>query len=139
MTIFRNILAVLAGILVGSIVNGAIISLSDKIASLPEGFDNSTIEAMTATIHLLEPKHFVWPFLAHAIGTLVGAFIAALVAASHKMVFAMVIGFVFLAGGIYMVTILPSPRWFNVVDVVGAYLPFAFIGGKLGGPRKVTN
>ena len=32
-------------------------------------------------MHLFEPKHLVFPFLAHAVGTLVGALVAYLVAA----------------------------------------------------------
>ena len=44
-------------------------------------------------------KNFVFPFLAHALGTLAGAFVAAKIAASHKMRFALAIGFLFLLGG----------------------------------------
>jgi hypothetical protein len=82
-------------------------------------------------MHLFQPKHFIMPFLAHAIGTLIGAFIAALIAGSHKMNFAIVIGIFFLIGGIMSVFMLPSPVWFNILDLVVAYIPMAWIGGKL--------
>tara|TARA_B110000046_G_C12990002_1_gene397415 strand:- start:686 stop:859 length:174 start_codon:yes stop_codon:yes gene_type:complete len=46
----------------------------------------------------LDFKFYVFPFLAHALGTLVGAFVAALTAATHKMKFAIAIGcFFYLA------------------------------------------
>jgi hypothetical protein len=38
----------------------------------------------------------------------------------------------FLIGGIVNVFLLPSPTWFSIVDLVGAYIPMAFIGGKIG-------
>jgi hypothetical protein len=57
--------------------------------------------------------------------------VAALIAANHKMLFALVIGAFFLAGGIGNVLLLPSPVWFTVVDLAGAYFPMAWIAGKL--------
>ena len=55
-----------------------------------------------------------------------------MIAASHKMKFALAIGVFFLIGGIVNVFLLPSPTWFAIVDIVGAYIPMAFIGGKIG-------
>jgi hypothetical protein len=60
----------------------------------------------------------------------VGAFIAALVAVDRKLRFAMIIGIAFLIGGVLNVIMLPSPMWFTLLDVLGAYIPMAFIGYK---------
>ena len=127
----KNIIAVVVGIVVGSIVNMAIISISGSIIPPPEGADVTTMEGLKNSMQLFEPKNFVFPFLAHALGTLVGAFLVAKIAASHKMKFAYAIGFFFLLGGITNVFLLPSPSWFTLLDLIGAYLPMAFIGGKL--------
>ena len=124
--ILRNILAVLAGIIVGSTINMALISVSGTIIPPPNGADVTTTEGLQATMHLFEPKHFLFPFLAHALGTLTGAFLAATIAASHKFKFAMAIGLFFLAGGIASVFMLPSPAWFTILDLTLAYLPMAF-------------
>lgn len=129
--ILKNIIAVVVGIVVGSIVNMAIISISGSIIPPPEGADVTTMEGLKNSMHLFEPKNFVFPFLAHALGTLVGAFLVAKIAATHKMKFAYAIGFFFLLGGITNVFLLPSPIWFTLLDLIGAYLPMAFIGGKL--------
>ena len=72
------------------------------------------------------------PFLAHALGTLAGAFLTAKIAETHKMNLALLIGILFLAGGIANVFMLPSPTWFSITDNVGAYIPMAYLGGKLG-------
>jgi hypothetical protein len=127
----RNILAVIVGLIAGSAVNMGIIMISGSIIPPPEGVDNTTVEGLKAGIHLFQPKHFLFPFLAHAIGTFVGAFLAAFIAANRKMLFAFVIGIFFLAGGIANVLMLPSPIWFTIVDLVGAYIPMAYLAGKL--------
>ena len=86
------------------------------------------MESISASIHLFAPKHFVFPFLAHALGTLVGAMVASLVAASHQRMFAYLIGCRFLVGGIVSAFIIPAPVWFLVLDLFGAYLPMAWLG-----------
>ncbi|MBF8963134.1 hypothetical protein I0P70_07750 [Pontibacter sp. FD36] len=134
--ILRNILAVVAGIVVGSAVNMSIIMMSGAVIPPPAGVDTTTSEGLSAGMHLFEPKHFLMPFLAHALGTLVGAWVAAMVAATHKMKFALGIGVFFLAGGIASVWILPSPVWFAVVDLSLAYLPMACLAGLLATSRR---
>ncbi len=134
--IIKNILAVISGILIGSAVNMGIILISGSIIPPPEGADVTTTESLKATIHLFQPKHFIFPFLAHAIGTFVGAYLAALIAATHRLKFAFGIGVFFLAGGISSVLILPSPTWFIILDLVVAYIPMAYLAGKLAEKKK---
>jgi hypothetical protein len=137
--IVRNILAVIAGLIVGMVVNGGLIMISGLIIPPPAGADVTTAEGLKASMHLFEPKHFIFPFLAHALGTFAGAFTATLVAATHKMKFAMTIGFLFLVAGIANVFMLPAPTWFAVLDIAGAYLPMAYLGGRLAAGRRSVN
>jgi len=127
----KNILAVIAGLILGSAVNMGLIMISGSVIAPPEGADVTTMEGLKESIHLFQPKHFLFPFLAHAMGTLVGAFVAGLIAANNKMTFALVIGVFFLIGGIINTFMLPSPIWFNILDLLGAYIPMAWFGGKL--------
>ena len=129
--IIKNILAVVAGIVAGSAVNMGIINISGSIIPPPEGVDNTTMEGLKASMHLFEPKHFLMPFLAHAIGTLAGAFVVALIATEQKLKFALGIGLFFMLGGIANVIMLPSPLWFTLLDLGAAYIPMAYIAGKL--------
>lgn len=129
--ILRNTLAVIAGIIVGSVVNMSIILISGSIIPPPKGADNTTMEGLKATMHLFEAKHFLFPFLAHAIGTFTGAVTTALAAFNHKKKLALIIGAFFLLGGIVSVCSLPAPMWFTVVDLVFAYIPMAYLALKL--------
>ena len=134
--ILKNILAVIAGLVIGSVVNMFFISLNGTVIGLPEGADISTMEGLKESMHLFEPKHFIFPFLAHALGTLVGAFIAAKIAATHKTKFALAIGVLFLIGGIINVINLPTPTWFSTLDLVAAYIPMGWLGGKLATKKQ---
>jgi len=134
--IIKNILAVLAGAIVGSVVNMGIIMISSSIIPPPEGVDNTTMEGLKAGMHLFQPKHFLFPFLAHALGTFVGALLAAVIAANRKMLFALIIGGFFLAGGIANILMLPSPLWFTILDLIGAYLPMGYLAGKIVGSYR---
>lgn len=131
--ILRNILAVIAGALVGSIVNGTLIAISGSVIPPPAGVNPSDIESLKAGIHLFETKHFIFPFVAHALGTLVGALIASFIGASKRMVLALVVGVLFLIGGIMAAFMIPAPAWFIALDILAAYIPMAWLGWKLSG------
>ena len=136
-TILRNVLAVIVGILVGSVVNMLIIQISSSIIPPPLGVDVTTEEGLKAGIHLFEPKHFIMPFLAHAIGTLVGALLTVLIAANNKMRLALTIGMVFFIGGAMMVYLVPGPIWFAVADLVFAYIPMGLLAAKITTKKEV--
>lgn len=135
MRILRNILAVFAGWLVGSMVNGGLLAVGHFVYPI-EGVDMNDSAALAEAMPNLGNEYLLFPFLAHALGTLVGAFIAVLVAQNHKMKFAWSIGGLFLVGGIIINIMITGPIWFTVVDILVAYLPMAFLGGKLG--LKIT-
>jgi len=128
----RNILAVIGGFVLGSVVNMGIITMSGSVIPPPEGADVTTMKGLQAALHLFEPRHFIMPFLAHALGTFVGAFFAAWMAKKHKMKVAFAIGGLFLLGGVANALLLPAPIWFIVVDLTLAYIPMAYLGGMLG-------
>jgi hypothetical protein len=131
----RNVLAVVVGFIFGSVVNLGFVNLGMSVIPVPPGVDMSTPEGMTAGMAMLEPKHFLFPFLAHAIGTLAGAAAAARLGASHHLKLAMGVGVLFLCGGLAMVAMVPSPTWYTAVDLIFAYLPMAWIGAKLAATR----
>ena len=76
-------------------------------------------------------KYFIFPFLAHSIGTLSGAFIVSKISRNSHIIMPLIVGFYFLSGGLYMVTILPAPTWFISLDLILCYIPMAFLGWKI--------
>ncbi|MGL2964425.1 hypothetical protein ACSVH2_11450 [Flavobacterium sp. RSB2_4_14] len=135
-TTVKNTIAVVLGLVIGSAVNSLFIAIGPSIIPPPEGADVTTVEGLAASMRLFEPQHFIFPFLAHALGTFVGALVAAGIAATHRFKIALSIGLVFLVGGFYMVLSLPSPVWFSMLDLFVAYMPMAYMAGKIMDTRN---
>jgi hypothetical protein len=124
-------LAIFGGLLVGGIVNMSIINISGSLIPPPEGADLSNMEGLKKAMVFFEPKHFLMPFLAHALGTFSGALICSLIVKEYKFICSLIVGLFFFIGGLTMVLQLPSPIWFNIVDLAFAYFPMAWVGSLL--------
>ena len=120
----KNIAIVLLGIIFGMIVNIGLIILGVTIFPPPENFE--TMNAINWDL-----KYFIFPFLAHSIGTLSGAIIVSKLSKKSSIILPLVVGLYFLSGGIYMITILPAPMWFVLLDVILGYIPMALLGWKI--------
>lgn len=131
----KNVLAVIIGLVVGSLINSGLITLGHTVFPI-EGIDPNDMEAYAKVMPDLEPKHFIFPFLAHAIGTLAGVLTAVQIAASHKFRIAMIIGVLFLLGGIAASFMFEAPAWFIALDLILAYIPMAWLGNKLANRKK---
>ena len=136
--ILKSILAVITGVFIGGALNMGIIIISSSIIPPPQGADLTTMEGLKESMHLLQPKHYIMPFLAHALGTFLGALIAATIVAKHKIKFALGISIWFMIGGTINIFMLPSPTWFTILDLAGAYIPMGYIAGKLVETRGKT-
>lgn len=135
--IIRNTLVVILGIFLGSVVNITLLLVGNAIIKPPHGLNPTDAESLKQNIHLLAPIHFVTPFLAHALGTMVGAFVVGKLVSTKNFVFAMGIGFFFLLGGISTVFTIPAPVWFSCLDLLFAYIPMAYLGWKFSGGKKI--
>ncbi|MDZ4258174.1 MAG: hypothetical protein U0974_12765 [Gemmatimonadales bacterium] len=127
--------ALIAGVVVGGAVNMGIITAGPLLVTPPPGTDMTTAEGIKAAMPLLEPRHFLVPFLAHAFGTLAGAFVGAMMLVSHRSRVAFAIGGLYLVGGIMASLMIPAPAWFIATDLLLAYLPMAWLG--LRGANKM--
>ena len=120
----KNIAIVILGIIIGMIVNIGLIILGGTIFPPSENF--KPMNAMNWDF-----KYFIFPFLAHSIGTLSGALIVSKLSNKSSIILPLIVGLYFLMGGIYMITILPAPMWFVLLDVILGYIPMALLGWKL--------
>ncbi|MCH1438653.1 MAG: hypothetical protein L7W43_03295 [Rubripirellula sp.] len=126
-----NTFAVIAGFIAGCVVNYGLVTIGPDVIANPAGVDMSDVDNLQENIKLLKPANFVFPFLAHSLGTLAGAVVAARIAVTHPMKCAIGIGGLFLACGIAMVVMVGGPLWFISLDLLGAYIPMAILGGRL--------
>jgi hypothetical protein len=135
-TVLLDLAVFVLAVVVGAAVNGAVVTLGAGLVPLPEGLppgaNMNTPEGIRAAVPHLAPLHFLFPWLAHAIGTLAGAIIAARWTSERmRTIAAYAIGLLFFSGGRWMATQIPDPIWFVVLDLSLAYLPMAWLALRL--------
>ena len=59
----RNIIGVIVGVVVSMAVNMGLIYIGYAVIPPPAGADVTTMEGLASTIHLFEPRNFIFPFL----------------------------------------------------------------------------
>jgi hypothetical protein len=107
----RNILAVIAGLVVGMAINMALVQLNIVFFPLPEGVDVTNSEQMREAIEGMPSAAWILVFVAHLAQAFVGGWVAARLGKSHPMVLAMIVGVLSLAGGIANALMLSTPLW----------------------------
>jgi hypothetical protein len=130
MKILKDIGLFLIGLLLGSTVNMLLVEVGMKMVPAPGGFDMSTEMGLKSAMSMMSFEHFIFPFLAHALGTLSGVIIVSRFA-NHKRVLSYCIGGAFLSGGISMVYMVGGPLWFIILDLTIAYIPMAWLGHRV--------
>ncbi|MDA9898276.1 hypothetical protein N9D69_01750 [Flavobacteriales bacterium] len=126
----KNALAVVLGWLAGSTINMGLVQSGHSLFPI-EGIDPKDMEALATIMPSLDFNFFIFPFLGHALGTLVGAWVAAKIAGINKMIYSLLIGSLFIIGGVMVNYMITGPLWFTIVDLSLAYIPMAWLGGKL--------
>ncbi|MEN9700615.1 MAG: hypothetical protein RLZZ301_1813 [Bacteroidota bacterium] len=116
------------GLVLGAFVNMSLVMLGSSLVPAPEGVDLTTTEGLKAGMALMQPIHFLFPFLAHAFGTFAGAYFVTRVQVKAPFIVSIGIGLAFFAGGLIMVFQVPSPLWFTLLDLILAYIPMAIAG-----------
>lgn len=127
----RLAVAIIAGFVTGSVINMLLIQLGGSVVPPPPGANLQTAEGWQAAMPLLQPSHFLFPFLAHALGTFAGAYVTALLTPGRTRGPAYFVGALFFLGGCAAAVMIPAPLWFKVVDLVLAYAPTTWAGHRL--------
>ena len=130
----RKILAIVLGIVIGSVVNMAFIQLSHSAYPLPEGVDPNDFEAFKAYVeaHGLPTGALLIVLVAHAGGSFASGFVCGAIVRKPWYLAAALLGILWTVGGVAMLLMLPSPTWFAVTDVA-LYVPAALFGTWAGG------
>lgn len=130
-TFVRNILVLFLGLAVGYYVNTGILMLSPILTPPPEGMDTTNAASIKEHLHLIGPKYYIIPFIADALGTLIGAWLVASFTTTNKIKWAIAVGVFFMVVGITNLVSMRSPMWFTIVNMSVAFLPMALLGYQL--------
>lgn len=117
--IFRNILAVIAGLVVGMAWNMGLVLLNVyKFFPMPEGTSMEQPEKFKAYIADLPPTAFLVILVAHVGQALFGGWVAARLAGSLPLIMALIVGVFTAFGSAYNQVDLKGPAWMWVDPVL---------------------
>lgn len=132
----RNVGAVIAGLVVGMIVNLALVQLNTVLYPLPNDVDLTDPARMRDAIRDLPAAAWTLVFAAHLGQSFVGARVAARLGASHWMTLAMIVGVVSLGAGIANAMMLAAPAWTWIE--MPFYLVVAWMAGRTEAARRLA-
>jgi len=128
---WKNVLAVIIGILVGMIVISIVEAIGHMIYPLPEGFDPYNSEIVKAYMTDMPVGALLFVLLAWAAGSYSGGWIAVLIAVRSFRIIAVIVGLFLLAAGVYNMIMIPHPLWFSVLGIMGIFAG-TWLGMALG-------
>lgn len=129
---WRRLLAVVIGFLVGAIVVGVVEGIGHMIWPPPAGVDASSHEAMANLMPLIPLGAKIAVVVAWALGSFCGGYAAAKTARDGKIVVAVVVGAIFLCAAGYSLYAIPHPVWMAAAGLL-LPVPLAWFGGKSAG------
>jgi hypothetical protein len=138
MRAFRSVLAVVAGFVAAGAVMMVIESINGRIlypelGKMAQGVtDRETIRSLLATAPV---GAFLVVLFGWALGSFVGGFLAARIAASAPGAHALVLGGLLTLAGIANNLMIPPPGWFWIPTLV-VFLPVAHAGARLAPKRS---
>jgi hypothetical protein len=132
MRMVRIALGLLAGVVTGGLVVGAVEYLGMTMFPAPEGLDFSTPEAARASMARIPPAAVASTAAAWGLGALIGGFVAARIA--QRAWAAWLIAALLVAASMYNLVAIPSPigLW---ASGLGAIVVLGWLAGRIGAPR----
>jgi hypothetical protein len=131
----RTILGILAGLVVAWLAMTVCEFASLFLHRPPAGLDLRDPQALAAHIGAAPPSAMLVVVVGWALAAFVGSWVAARIA-RHRLVAALVIGALVLAGVIANNAMIPHPLWMTITGIA-LPLPLAWLAARAASPRVV--
>lgn len=129
-TTLRNILGIVAGVLVGAVVILVVQLVGHQVYPVAGSLDMNDKEAMADFVASLPVGALLIVVVAYAAGSFVGGALAAFIGSGAKVRHALVVGAFLLISGVMNLVSIPHPVWFSIVTVL-VFIPAAWLGGRM--------
>lgn len=128
----RNILAVVAGAVVAVALVAGIDALGHRVYPLPRGVDWNDPAVVAQVVRGMPVGAFLFAVASWIVAAFAGAWLAARLAPSRKLVHGGVVGALMLAATIANLLMIPHPAWVILSGLAGVPLS-AWLGARAGG------
>ena len=134
----RIVFAILTGLIVAIFLIWLIQTLSHSVYPPPAGLDLNNPEQLQEFIKNLPTGAFVFLISSYALGTLLGGWVACLIAADKPWLYAAIIGAFVLTGTVMNIMAISHPTWFIFVTIP-VIIAMAWLASKLGAGKKAQS
>ncbi|MDY0076632.1 MAG: hypothetical protein RBR87_05075 [Bacteroidales bacterium] len=123
----RNIIAILAGILLGMLTIASIEYLGQDLFPNPVSLVlDEEMYTNDLAYEMIPLPSMLMVLLAYILGSFIAGFFSAFIGQRKSL--ALISGFILFLGGLINVLIIPHPLWF-IIFSLALFIPFAFFGG----------
>jgi len=123
----RNIIAILAGILLGMLTIASIEYLGQDLFPNPVNLVlDEEMYTNDLAYEMIPLPSMLMVLLAYMLGSFIAGFFSAFIGQRKSL--ALISGFILLLGGLINVLLIPHPLWF-IIFSLALFIPFAFFGG----------
>ena len=123
----RRILAVLAGLAAALVCTMLLEGIQHAIFPIAEGVDYHDAAGMQRFVDSMPAFAFVGLLIVYAVAAFVGGYLATRIAQTGKPVEAVLVGALFMIGGLINLTEIRHPTWFVILNLI-SYVPMAYLG-----------
>lgn len=134
----RNVLAVLAALVVGNLTIFGVQSLNWALFPMPPGVDFDDPAAVAAMVAAMPLGAFAGIELSYLAGSVLPGFVVAKAAGSRHLALAAVVGALFTVANTLNLMAIPHPLWFAALTTV-TFLPVTLAVTWLAAPAQVRS
>lgn len=127
----KSVLSIVVGVFAAMATIMLMEMLGHAVYPPPEGVNFEDPVAIAAMVATLPIGALLMVILAYAVGALVGGIVAGLIKPKIQSYQPIVVGAILTVFGLMNLMMIPHPIWFWVATLL-CFVPFAFIGGKIG-------
>ncbi len=127
MRIWKNILAVIVGIITALILISAGEYIMQYMFPLPAGTNTKDSKALVAAFAHMPASAFIFLLINYMIASFMGGLVATLTSGRTKAIPALIIGVFLTVAGIAYNLQVPNPTWFAIISLL-VYIPMAYGG-----------
>jgi len=125
----RNVLAVLAGLLVAGFTVFVVETIGHTVYPPPVGFDPTNPAGMAAIMGQAPFGALLFVIVAYACGACAGGAVAARLRPAAPIAHAITVGLVLTGAGVLNLLTIPHPVWMAIATAV-VFVPAAWLGGR---------
>jgi hypothetical protein len=131
----RTLLAIVAGLITAMLVIFGVEAIGLLIFPPPAGTRLDTEADLARLVAMSTPTAKAWLVFGWALGSLVGAWVAARISRRHCRNAASAVAVFIVAGTVMNAMVIAHPMWMNLLGIL-LPVPLALLAARLAEPRK---